>query len=315
MSILTLTLNPALDLTVTLNTLATGSVNLASHSHLGAAGKGINVSRVLADIGHPSRACGFLGQNNDAAFGTLFEQYGIEDHFVRLPGDTRVNVKICEAEGRVTDINLPGLAVNQGDWHHLLARLDSMRSHVDTLVVAGSLPPGVAPEQLQKLIASWRERGKRVWLDTSGEALRAGIQGKPALIKPNLDELSALTGRPIGSELELIACARQLQRQGIEHVVVSNGADGVHWFSPQGDWRARVPRVKVVSTVGAGDSLMAGLCAGLLEGRDHAFSLRRAVALSVLAVTQVGVGSGDRQQLRAVQDSIEITQLEPGAAQ
>ncbi|MFP2769536.1 1-phosphofructokinase [Oceanisphaera sp. KMM 10153] len=315
MSIVTLTLNPALDLTVTLETLSAGTVNLANSGHLGAAGKGINVARVLADLGHRPRACGFLGRNNDAAFRALFERYGIDDDVVRLAGDTRVNVKVSEADGRVTDINLPGLQVEKGDWNRLLARLDSLGAHFDTLVVAGSLPPGACPGQLEELIGRWRERGKRILLDTSGEALRAGIKGKPALIKPNIDELATLIGRPIRDEAELMACARELQQQGIRHVVVSSGADGVHWFSPRGVWRARVPRVKVVSTVGAGDSLMAGLCAGLQEGRDEASTLRRAVALSIMAVTQVGVGIGNQQQLAVVQDVIEITSLETGKEQ
>ncbi|MBM7455611.1 1-phosphofructokinase [Oceanisphaera litoralis] len=315
MSILTLTLNPALDLTVTLDKLSAGAVNLARSGHLGAAGKGINVARVLADLGHKPRACGFLGQNNDASFRALFEQYDIEDEFVRLAGDTRVNVKVSEADGRVTDINLPGLRVEKNDWNRLLARLESLGRHFDTLVVAGSLPPGVSPGQLEGLIDMWRERGKLVLLDASGETLRAGIKGFPALIKPNIDELIELVGRPIRDEAELAASARELQQQGIQHVVVSNGAEGVHWFSPRGAWRARVPRVKVISTVGAGDSLVAGLCAGLLEGRDEAFTLRRAAALSIMAVTQVGVGIDDQQQLNAYQDAIEITQLQPGKVQ
>ncbi|GHA12589.1 1-phosphofructokinase [Oceanisphaera arctica] len=311
MSILTLTLNPALDLTVSLKPLNTGAVNLANHGHLGAAGKGINVARVLADLGHRPRATGFLGLNNDASFRAMFERYGIEDDFVRLAGDTRVNVKISEEGGRVTDINLPGLQVEKSDWNRLLARLESLERHFDTLVVAGSLPPGVYPKQLEGLIDMWRERGKLVLLDASGETLRVGIKGFPALIKPNIDELVDLVGRPIRDEADLADCARELQQQGIQHIVVSNGAEGVHWFSPRGAWKARVPKVKVVSTVGAGDSLVAGLCAGLLEGRDEAFTLRRAVALSIMAVTQVGVGISNKQQLNDYQDAIEITQLEP----
>ncbi len=312
MSMLTLTLNPALDLTVTLDKLSAGAANLASSGHLGAAGKGINVARVLADLGHNPKVSGFLGQNNDASFRALFSQHDIEDDFVRLAGDTRVNVKISEADGRVTDINLPGLRVTEVDWNRLLARLESLADDFGFLVVAGSLPPGVRPQQLEGMIEMWRERGKTVWLDASGDALKAGIKGKPALIKPNIDELVELVGRPIRDEADLIACAQELQQQGIQHVVVSNGAEGVHWFSPRGAWRARVPRVKVVSTVGAGDSLVAGLCAGLLEGRDEAFILRRAAALSLMAVTQVGVGIDNQQQLNLYQDAIEITQLEPG---
>ncbi|WP_445399178.1 1-phosphofructokinase [Zobellella sp. An-6] len=310
MSILTLTLNPALDLTVSLDSLKPGEVNLAKSGHLGAAGKGINVARVLADLGHTPRACGFLGLNNDSSFRALFSQHGIEDDFVRLAGDTRVNVKVSEGDGRVTDINLPGLKVTDVDWNRLLARLESLANNFDTLVVAGSLPPGVHPQQLEGMIEMWRERGKAVLLDASGEALRAGIKGLPALIKPNIDELAGLVGRPIQDDADLAACARELQAQGIEHVVVSAGADGVHWFSPKGYWRAQVPKVKVVSTVGAGDSLVAGLCAGFVEGLEEAETLRRAVALSLMAVTQIGVGIRNQKEVSDYQNAILITQVE-----
>lgn len=309
MSVLTLTLNPALDLTVSLEQLKAGHVNLAGAGHLGAAGKGINVARVLADLGHSPHASGFLGLNNDASFRALFDRHGIGDDFVRLPGDTRVNVKISEGDGRVTDINLPGLRVGKGDWTRLLARLESLSGSFDYLVVAGSLPPGVSPAQLEGMIEMWRERGKTVWLDASGEALKAGIRGLPALIKPNLEELEGLAGRIIDTDEALAGCARQLQQRGIHQVVVSAGAEGVYWFSPNGYWRARVPKVKVISTVGAGDSLVAGLCAGMLEGLSEPDNLRRAVALSLMAVTQIGVGIYCQKTFAAFQRDIHIEQI------
>ncbi|WMC09260.1 1-phosphofructokinase [Oceanimonas pelagia] len=306
MNVLTLTLNPALDLTVSLATLSPGRVNLASAGHLGAAGKGINVARVLAELGHHPRACGFLGANNAAPYRTLFERHGIHDDFLYLPGDTRVNVKVAEADGRVTDINLPGLRVSEDDWRRLLVRLDALADDFGCLVVAGSLPPGVSPTRLKGLIEYWRRRGKTVWLDASGAALKAGIRGLPQLIKPNLQELEDLAGRPVHDDHALAECARRLMAGGVGQVVVSAGADGVVWFGAKGHWRARVPRVQLVSTVGAGDSLVAGLCAGLLDGLNEPDTLRRAVALSLMAVTQIGVGIYDQATFAAFQREIQV---------
>ncbi|MDP5291396.1 1-phosphofructokinase [Oceanimonas sp. CHS3-5] len=312
MKVLTLTLNPALDLTVSLASLSPGQVNLADAGHLGAAGKGINVARVLAELGHAPRASGFLGANNEAPFCALFEGLGIHDDFVRLPGDTRINVKVSEDGGRVTDINLPGLRVSEGDWTRLQARLESLSDGFDVLVVAGSLPPGVSPVWLENLITTWRERGKTLWLDASGEALKAGVRGRPHLIKPNLQELENLMGRPITNDEALVTCAEQLMASGIAQVMVSAGADGVVWFGPHGHWRARVPEVRVISTVGAGDSLVAGLCAGLLDGLNAPDTLRRAVALSLMAVTQVGVGIYDQATFAAFQRDIHIEPFSSG---
>lgn len=314
MSVLTLTLNPALDLTVSLPQLNAGQVNIASAGQLGAAGKGINVARVLADLGHRPYVSGFLGLDNDASFRTLFDRYGIYDDVVRLPGSTRINVKVSETGGRVTDINLPGLKAGKGDWARLLARLETLADRFDHLIVAGSLPPGVSPAQLEGMIEMWRERGKRVWLDTSGEALSAGIRGMPELIKPNLAELEELTGSAINDDQALAGCVGQLQQSGIAQVVVSAGAGGVYWFGPERHWRAHVPAVEVISTVGAGDSLVAGLCAGMLEGLSAPDNLRRAVALSLMAVTQVGVGIYCRKTLAAFQQKIHIEPLMLGGA-
>ncbi|MFH7563809.1 1-phosphofructokinase [Oceanimonas smirnovii] len=313
MSVLTLTLNPALDLTVSLVRLTAGQVNVAQSGHLGPAGKGINVARVLSELGHRPVVSGFLGRDNESAFCTLFEQHGMQDEFIRVAGNTRINVKVSEQDGRITDINLPGLSPHPADVARLQSTLTALSGRCQYLIVAGSLPAGVSPGWLEQLLTQWRQQGKDVWLDTSGEALKTGVQALPGLIKPNLDELAQLAGRRIKNEQALISCARQLQQSGIKDVVVSAGADGVYWFGSEGDWRGRVPAVNIVSTVGAGDSLVAGLCAGRLEGLKAPDNLRRAMALSLMAVTQIGVGIYCNDTFAGFQQAIQITPFDHGS--
>lgn len=146
MDIVTITLNPALDLTTRLEVMHPGEVNLVSEANLRAAGKGINVAMVLKDLGRDVGLTGWLGEGNQQSFVSLFEERALADHFVRVAGDTRINVKISEQSGRVTDLNLPGLAVQEGDVSALEAALERLAPHTDWFVLAGSLPKGVAPD-------------------------------------------------------------------------------------------------------------------------------------------------------------------------
>ncbi len=150
--ILTLTLNPALDLTVQLARLDTGQVNRSDAMYTHAAGKGVNVAQVLADLGHQLTVSGFLGENNPQAFDALFAQRGFVDAFIRVPGDTRSNIKLAESDGRITDINGPGPEVSEAAQQALLERLEQIAPGHDAVVVAGSLPRGVSPEWFQALL-------------------------------------------------------------------------------------------------------------------------------------------------------------------
>ncbi|UCZ87509.1 1-phosphofructokinase [Pseudomonas sp. L5B5] len=307
--ILTLTLNPALDLTVPLARLEVGQVNRSEALHVHAAGKGVNVAQVLADLGHRLTVSGFLGAGNPQAFDELFARRGFVDAFVRVPGETRSNIKLAEADGRVTDVNGPGPQVDEVAQQALLARLEQIAPGHDAVVVAGSLPQGVSPQWFQALLLRLKAMGLKLALDTSGAALRAGLAAGPWLVKPNGEELADALGRPVASPADQAGAARQLQAQGIEHVVVSHGADGVHWFAADQALQALPPKVAVVSTVGAGDSLLAGVLHGLLAGQDAAQALRTATAIAAMAVTQIGFGIGDRAQLARLEQGVRVQPL------
>ncbi len=308
--ILCITLNPALDLTLRLDRLEPGRVNrsLAQANH--AAGKGVNVAQVLADLGHDLTVSGFLGADNAEAFEALFARRGFSDAFVRVPGETRSNIKLAEADGRITDINGPGPMVDASAQAALLSRLDAVAPGHDLAVVAGSLPRGVAPCFLAELITRLKGHGLKVALDSSGAALRAGLQASPWLIKPNTEELSELCGRSLTDIAAQREEAGQLQAQGIEQIVISQGADGVNWFGPGFALHAQPPRVSVASTVGAGDSLLAGMVHGLLWDWPAARALRHATAIAAQAVTQVGFGISDAAQLQQLEGAVEIRALE-----
>lgn len=307
--ILTLTLNPALDLTVELSRLDAGQVNRSEEMHTHAAGKGVNVAQVLADLGHQVTVSGFLGEDNQQAFETLFAKRGFVDAFIRVPGETRSNIKVAEQDGRITDINGPGPVVDATAQQALLDRLQQIAPGHDAVVVAGSLPRGVTAQWLRELIEKLNALGLKVALDSSGEALRAALQASPWLIKPNTEELAHALGCEVVSPIAEAQAAARLHGQGIEHVVISHGADGVNWFSVGSALHASPPKVSVASTVGAGDSLLAGMLHGLLSADTPEQTLRTATAIAAMAVTQIGFGINDAAQLAQLEQGVRVRPL------
>ena len=310
--ILTLTLNPALDITIGLDTLRPGHVNRSQAQHSHAAGKGLNVAQVLADLGHSVTVGGFLGRDNLQPFEALIDGRGFTDCFVRVPGETRSNIKLVEADGRVTDINGQGPEVDEAARSALLHRLEQIAPGHDAVVVAGSLPRGISADWFRQLLERLKAQGLKVVLDSSGEALRVGLQSAPWLVKPNTEELGEVLGLAVDNLAQQRAAAKRLLDSGVEHVVVSAGEQGVTWFSRDLALQARPPKVRVASTVGAGDSLVAGMVHGLLLAEAPAKTLTRATAIAAQAVTQVGFGIHDREHLAQLEAAVQLTEQQEG---
>jgi 1-phosphofructokinase len=308
LKVVTVTLNPALDLTGSLETLQTGTVNLMETGSLHPAGKGINVAKVLAELGAKVTVTGLLGENNQASFVELFESLRINDQFIRVQGDTRINVKIVEKSGQVSDLNFPGVNVGEPELAEFERTLFKLSKTHDVFVIAGSLPQGVTPERCAGWIDTLHTAGKKVFFDSSNKALAAGVNAHPYLVKPNDEELSALVNLPLKNTNDIKNAAQRLQQQGCKNVVISMGENGVLWLNQDGWLKSMPPKMEVVSTVGAGDTLVAGLCWGELNQWDKSQSLSFASALAALAVGQVGVGVEDIDQVEALQKNIKITQ-------
>ncbi|MFY1053004.1 1-phosphofructokinase [Ectopseudomonas khazarica] len=298
--ILTLTLNPALDLTLRLPSLQPGVINRCDELRSHAAGKGLNVAQVLADLGHSLSVSGFLGRANAAPFERLMQARGFHDLFVRVPGETRSNIKLAEADGRITDLNGPGPQVEAEHLQRLEEELQPLLVEHDAVVVAGSLPRGVTTQWFASLLRRIKASGIPLVVDSSGAALQAALDVVPWLIKPNEEELREACGN------DLPAAITRLRGQGIEHVLLSRGADGVEWHGPGIALRAVPPRVEVASTVGAGDSLLAASLHGLLQGWPAERTLRLATAVAAQAVTQIGFGIHDREQLARFEAAVQL---------
>ncbi|SER18255.1 fructose-1-phosphate kinase [Rosenbergiella nectarea] len=302
----TITLNPAYDLVGFTPEIERGEVNLVETTGLHAAGKGINVAKVLKNLGVDVTVGGLLGRENQEGFEQLFTELGLPNRFQVIDGRTRINIKVTEKGGYVTDLNFSGFNVSEANWQHFKQDSLSWLGDFDMVCVSGSLPPGIDLDEFTDWMKALRQQCPCVVFDSSRAALDAGLLAGPWLVKPNRRELEIWAGRALPELSDIIAAAHQLREQGISHVVISLGAEGALWVNALGTWLAKPPACEIVSTVGAGDSMVGGLIYGLLMGETSEHTLRLATAVAALAVSQSNVGITDRSALAAMMARVEL---------
>lgn len=288
-AVATVTPNPAFDHTVFVPGFAIGSVNRVGGERRDVGGKGVNVAAALAHDGVACTVTGFLGRDSAVPFEAFFAARGLTDAFVRVPGTTRANLKLIdETGGTVTDVNFPGITPRDDDIAALEDTVARLSAAHDWVVLAGSLPPG-APEDLHaRLVAIAKSAGARVALDTSGSALRHGLEAGPDLVKPNREELSAALGRTLDDDEQVADAVTALTKRGVGAVIVSLGSSGAIAGMGGDIIQVRPPPVRPVSTVGAGDSLLAGYLSARLAGATFAEAVARGVARGSWSVTVLG---------------------------
>ncbi len=306
MRIATVTLNPAIDQTVGVDGFQMNTVNRGQTMQFDAGGKGVNVASFLADYGHATAVTGFLGQENADIFEQLFARKRIDDQFVRIPGRTRIGVKIVdEANQQTTDINMPGLLPTSEAMNKLLETIEGLAASYDWFALSGNLPPGVPATIYATIITQLKRHGKQVVLDTSGEALREGARAGPTIVKPNVDELQQLTGQSLADEAAVEQAARQLLGD-IRLVVISMGERGALFVDAATTLIAIPPPVLVKSTVGAGDAMVAGLIAGQVQGLSLPDCARLATAFSLGTITRLGSELPATETLQMYSDQVSI---------
>ena len=303
--VVTITLNPAIDRTVTISNFTAGAVNRVESVRSHPGGKGVNVASALADHGHGVAVTGFLGRSNAGAFEELFSQKKIADHFVRIAGQTRIGIKITDpVRAETTDINFPGPAPTSEELSMLRWQIATLEA--EWFVVAGSLPPGVDPKIYRDIIASLRQSGRKVLLDTSGEPFSLALEARPTVVKPNIHEFEAFIGHPLSNEQEVVAAARTLIDRGIELVVISMGKEGACFITATESVMARPPEIEVKSTVGAGDAMVAGILSGQLEKLSLGECARLATAFSIDSLGRLESGLSSRSAIESAMQKVTL---------
>lgn len=285
--IVTLTLNPSVDRTVEVERLARGEVTRAIGVRVEPGGKGINVSRALAMHGLSTRAVITVGGPEGEHLITLLRNTGIEIVPVRIGRAIRSNIAVVEPDGTTTKLNEPGGQLSASELEAVFGAVKQAVDGADWLVLSGSLPTGMPPDIYADLIRSLRGSGTRIAVDTSGPPLKAVLAAGPDLVKPNGNELAEATGMPLTTIAEVIEAATRLRDLGAKAVLASLGADGAVLVDARGAIHGRTRVVSPVSSVGAGDAMLAGFLAG---GGQGAEALTEALAWGAAAVLQPGSG-------------------------
>jgi 1-phosphofructokinase len=308
MRIATVTFNPAIDQTITLDRLVPGDVHRARSIRQDAGGKGVNVASCLADWGVPVSVFGLLGRDNATLFDTLFTDKTIDDRFVRVGGDTRVNMKIVD-DTDTTDINMSGPVVGETEVAQVAQAVTEFAGPDSLIVLSGSVPPGCDPTIYAAMTEALTARGGRVLLDTSGAPLTYALHADvlPMIVKPNRRELAAWADTSLDTMADVVACATALHRRGVALVVVSMGGDGALFVSAEGALVAHLPAGPLASTVGAGDAMVAGLAAGIAEGAGLERIARLSTAFAVAKLGRPGPHLPDLATIDALAAQVTIS--------
>ncbi|MFB7829618.1 1-phosphofructokinase family hexose kinase [Streptomyces hydrogenans] len=306
--ILTVTLNTALDLTYEVPALVPHTSHRVARSAERPGGKGVNVARVLAALGHETVVTGFAGgPTGDRLRELLAPLPRLTDALVRTEAATRRTLAVVDTgAGDTTQLNETGATVAPDEWTAFRARYAELLTGAAAVALCGSLPPGVHVGAYADLVRTARAAGVPVLLDTSGEPLRRGIAARPDLVKPNADELAGLTG-----SRDPRRATQDARRRGAHAVVTSLGPDGLLAATPDGLWRAAPPCPVHGNPTGAGDSAVAALLAGLVADAPWPDRLAHAVALSAATVASPVAGEYDPAVLADLLPKVRVTQETP----
>ncbi|MFJ3761710.1 1-phosphofructokinase family hexose kinase [Streptomyces sp. NPDC090080] len=288
--ILTVTLNTALDITYRVGVLRPHTSHRVSDVTERPGGKGVNVARVLAALGHETTVTGFAGgATGRSVRERLAESAGVVDALLPIAGPTRRTIAVVdELSGDTTQLNEPGPQIAAAEWAAFLGRYEELLPGASAVALCGSLPPGVPVGAYAGLIKTARSAGVPVLLDTSGEPLRRGVAARPDLVKPNADELAELTGSH-----DPARATQDARRRGARTVVASLGPRGLLAVTPEGRWHATPPAPVHGNPTGAGDSAVAALLSGLVTQLPWPTRLTHAVALSGATVASPAAGEYD----------------------
>jgi tagatose 6-phosphate kinase len=302
--ILSVALNAALDVTYGVEHLSHNEAKRVRTVETRPGGKGVNVASVLVALGADVTLAGFTGGCRGRQIRELLDG-GLHERFVTIAGESRQTVVAIAADGSFAEYDEPGPPVSAGEWEGFVAGWPAMLEECSSVVLAGSLPPGVPSEAYGVLTAAARDQGRPVVLDASGAALQGGMTAGPDLVKLNRAELAAFSGVALHDDPAVVEAAQAIQAAGAERVIVTLGPDGAIALGDGWGYRIRQP-ARGGSPVGAGDAFTAGLVAG---GASFPERLAFAAALAASAVGLGGAGVVDLDMARQMIDAVEVVPL------
>jgi 1-phosphofructokinase family hexose kinase len=313
-TIVCLSANPAMDRRLRVESLTVGEVNRAKSGHGFAGGKAAHVAMSARALAANAVWIGFLGGAIGEECARQLESLGIQVAAIRTESSTRVNLEIIEDSGEITELLEPGVepSVEERD-KFLQACVRGMREEWKpaVLAISGSLPAGLKPDFYVSLIEAARTADAKVFVDTSGEALRESSKARPDFVKLNRAEAGALVGRPLTTVQEIVHAAGEIVERGTRSAAITLGSDGLIWVESKNGpvWQARPPLMKVISTVGCGDATLAAFAQVAIQGIGGEEALRLAAACGAANCVAPRPGRIEFATVQALMPRIDVQQL------
>ncbi|WP_274307928.1 1-phosphofructokinase [Solibacillus daqui] len=297
--ITTVTLNAAIDQVYEMNSFVMGQTNRVMQKFQQGGGKGINVARVIKALDGDVLIGGFIGGLNGEKIKVSLQEQRLPTSFIQIEGESRICLTVTDYQTKeMTELLEEGPTIQPHEWKEMLRWVEVQAESSEYLVLSGSLPKGLPSNAYATIIHHLKQKGVRVALDTSGEALKQGIEAIPFAIKPNEDEISQLIGKPVEKQEDLIQAGEKLRDLGIEHVCFSLGEKGALFINSTGIYQVNAPKINVVNTVGSGDAFLAGLIFKLSQGASDEEAYRWAVACG-------SVNAGEKEIAKVQKESVE----------
>lgn len=273
-----ITFNPAIDKRYYVESVSLGHVQRVAEMENTAGGKGLNVLRVANILGEKALVTGFLGGKNGEFITSELLKLNIESRFQKISAETRCCLAVIDKDNNQTEFLEPGPSIKMHEFNSWLNLYEDTLNKVNIIIASGSLPKGLSSDTYAKLILRAKDKGVKFFLDTSGEALAEGIKSKPFFVKPNLDELKAITKKEINSSEDIIEAIADIHDKGVELVTVSLGKEGSITAYKGKLYEAVLPKIESVNSVGSGDSFVAGMAAAINRGMDITAAIKFASA-------------------------------------
>jgi len=311
--IVSVTLNPCVDYTLFVDELRLGDTNRVTRQEVDAGGKGVNLSRIVAEIGAPTVATGLLGGDPGKFILRVLEEQRVTADFVPIQGETRrnFNVESTATEHPPTTLNSRGPEISPAEWDAMKEKVVALTTDVCWVALGGSLPPGLPVSAFADLIGLLRTTPAKILLDADGEPMKLGLAAKPDMIKPNAKEAGRVLGREINTTEEACSAAKEL----LGHVapggtvIISRGEDGAVLAHGDQVWIGTSPQVHAKSTVGSGDSLLGGYLGSLALGRDPHEAFQWGLACGAATATTDGSEIGRMAVIQELLPRAVVTEL------
>lgn len=309
--ITTITMNPALDKTIKIPALTYGEVNRVGTFREDLGGKGINTGRIIGGFGISTYNAVILGADNSHEVLEYCKKDGMEMIAQIVPGHTRTNIKVVETEKYLTtDINEQGVAIDEENYRTFMEKVDEVASKSSFIIMGGSLAKGL-PMDVYGAIAKHYKHVSKVVIDADDEVLMEGLKGSPYLIKPNIHELEDALDREINTDEEIISAGREIiSTYGVTYVLVSMGSQGSLLVTEQEAYRGGVVPTTIASTVGAGDSMLAGFVYALEQKHDLEDCIAIGTACSTITISTEGYPKLDLDEVLAIAKKVQVTKVD-----